>query len=323
MVMWTALAGAGLSILLLASIPSHLLSLALAFFVGLFGNIVIVSVTSLLQRLSPNYIRGRIMGVNALTNTAFSVLTYLAIWRMPHADEAIIGTMWTLGIAIGVFGIIGLLRHMGRGPMPTRRANGLWRIGRWFCRLWHRAQWIDAHHVPPTGPIILAANHTTGLDPFLMQTGCRRLVRWVMIESYRFRVLNFLWNAIDPIVLQEGSGNLGQVRAIVDALKRDDVVGLFPEGQLQRDHRELQKFRAGVGMIARRSGAVVVPVWISGTPQTRNMLWHFLRPSRSRIRYGKPFTPDKDASHEQITEQLRERMLELADVDASDARDND
>ena len=42
------------------------------------------------------------------------------------------------------------------------------------------------------------------------------------------------------------------------------------------------------------------------------MLWHFLRPSRSVVIFGEPYRPDANQTHEQIVEDLRRRMLELA-----------
>ena len=89
-------------------------------------------------------------------------------------------------------------------------------------------------------------------------------------------------------------------------------MGLFPEGRLQREVRELREFQAGVGLIAKRTGATIVPVWIRGTPQVHNMLGHFLLPSRSVVTFGKPYKPDPSMSQEQIVQDLRQRMLSLA-----------
>jgi 1-acyl-sn-glycerol-3-phosphate acyltransferase len=307
-----AFSGAGLAIALLVIAPWKPANYLACFGVGFCGGIAIIATAALLQSISPNRIRGRIMGVNSALNTTLSVVVYFAVWRLPDADRNIVWVMAVLGPLLTIVGVTLLVRSSRVGPMATGALNLMWRIGRLFLLVVHRARFIGKHHVPPTGPVILAANHTTGLDPFLMQAPLRRLVKWVMLTSYQYRVMNFLWRRIDAIALDKDASDLGKLRRIIQALKEGQVVGLFPEGRLQRDQRELAPFEPGIGMIAKRSGATIVPVWIEGTPVKRSMFWHFLWPSRSTVIYGKPYRPDERWNHEQIAEDLRRRMMELA-----------
>jgi 1-acyl-sn-glycerol-3-phosphate acyltransferase len=173
-------------------------------------------------------------------------------------------------------------------------------------------RWLGAHHIPRQGPVIFAANHTTGLDPLLIQTPYTRMITWVMLTTYQFRFLGFIWGIIRPIALPPHGSELTQIREILRRLQAGEAVGLFPEGGLQRDRRELQSFAPGIAMIAVRSGAPIVPVWIDGTPRKRNMIWHFLCPSHSTIVFGRPYKPDTQQPYPQIAEDLRRRMLELS-----------
>jgi 1-acyl-sn-glycerol-3-phosphate acyltransferase len=159
----------------------------------------------------------------------------------------------------------------------------------------------------------LASNHTTGLDPMLLQAASGRMIRWLMLTSYRFTLVEPLWRAIEPVTLDRGGRDLAKIRAIVSVLREGEVVGMFPEGGLQRTHRDLQPFEPGVAMVAKRSGAAIVPAWISGTPRRRNMLWQLLQPSRSRVRFGEPFHVDKSQDNDEIMQQLQRRMLSLAE----------
>jgi 1-acyl-sn-glycerol-3-phosphate acyltransferase len=166
--------------------------------------------------------------------------------------------------------------------------------------------------VPPEGSVLLAANHTTAIDPMVMQAGLMRIARWVMVAEYRYRILEPLWRNTNPISLDGNASDLTQIRAVIGALKQGQMIGLFPEGQLQRDVRELQPLQPGIGMIARRSGAQIVPVWIDGTPLTKGMLGHFLLPSRTTVIFGEPYVVDKSQDDEQIVEDLRQRLLALS-----------
>jgi len=308
---------AGLCVLLVALIPVRPISFALAFGVGLFGNVVIISVITLLQSVSPNYIRGRIMGLDSTINTLSAIIVNLAIWKMPDADQNIMRVLYVLGPVLMVVGVVYTLKYLTQGPMPNTCANFFHHLVRLSCLVWHNVEWQGRHHIPSHGPVILAANHTTALDPFLLQTACPRLIRWLMLTSYRFKAAEFFWKSIDPIFIDydeqgERVNASRQVRQIVRSLKKGHCLGIFPEGGLQYDNRILQPFEDGVAVTAKLAKAQIVPVWIEGTVLSKSMLLHLLKPGHRRITFGQPFTPDPSASPQEITAELRRRMIALA-----------
>jgi len=289
------------------------LTYAAAFSIGVFGNTVIISVLTMLQSISPNYIRGRVMGFNSMANTIFSVCTSLMIWQMPNADTGIITLLWCLGPALMIAGVFGLIRYMRRGPIDAPLANFFWRLNRLFCFIVHRVDVVGKHRVPSEGPVILAANHTSALDPFVMQAAVRRPIRWVMLTSHLFAFAKPLWAAIDPIALDRDGSDVSKLRGVARALRGGAVVGMFPEGGLQRRIRELQPFEPGTAVMAQLGKAAIVPVWIEGTPLADSMLRHMCQPSQSRVIFGEPFTPDPKADPKAVTEDLRRRLLALRD----------
>ncbi len=306
------MAGAGACVFAFVLSPSERIGLPLAFMVGLFGNIAIIAALTLVQSLSPSYIRGRVMGITAVVDNALILVVHYCVWKLPNADDDLVAILKWTGPGMVVFGLIWAWRYMRSGPLPSSFANVLGRINRLYALVWHRVRWVGRHNVPITGPVILAANHTTGLDPFVIQSGIPRMVRWLMLTNYQFRFAAPLWRTVRPIALDKASSDLNKIRQLVAVLKQGDIVGLFPEGSLQRTHRDLQPFRAGIAMIARRADARIVPVWIHGTPRKHHMLWHFLCPSRTTVIYGQPFDPPPDMSDEEVVAQLRDRMVALA-----------
>lgn len=313
LVITAALICAGVFAVVLAINPWMPLSYLSAFGVGVAGNVGIVGLLTVLQSMTPNHIRGRVMGFNALLTTFFSVTCYGAIWQMPNADRQILWAMGVLGVALIAAGLIGGHIFNRRGPIADPVLNVFWRLIRFFSFSYHGLKIQGKHHIPKSGPVLLTSNHTVGLDPLLLHAGCPRLIKWVMTTDYRFRAMEWIWKKMDPICLEKNGNDMKQIRQILQALKEGQIVGLFPEGGLQREHRVLQPFQPGVGMIARRSKATIVPVWISGTPQKKSMIWHFLCPSRSRVVFGEPFKPDKGMKDEAVVEMIRERMLALTD----------
>ena len=314
---WVALASlvlAGACMIAMRFLPWYEVGLVFAFAAGFCGNTAMICVATLTQSITPNYIRGRVFGVRDLVILFASVAVNGVIWQLPDADKTMLEVLVPLGLILSAVSAIGLWRQMTRAPHPhSRFLSWLWRVNRAFVLAWHKLTWTGRHHVPDTGAVLIAANHTTGLDPFLIQAAIPRVVRWVMTTPYRFKVLAPMWRAIRPIALDLDKGNLGNLRQVMDALKAGEPVGIFPEGALQRDRRDLAPFRPGIGMIARRSGALILPVWISGTPRKKSILWHFLWPSRSTVTFGEPYQPDKNATNEEVVEELRRRLMALSD----------
>jgi len=322
-VLSTGLLLAGLFTLILAAIPFWPITYISSFCIGLFGNIAIISAITVLQSICPNYVRGRIMGLNAMINTAFTVTVYAIIWLIPKSDYWVLVIMLVLGPILMICGITALVGHLRSGPMPNKMANVCWRLNRLFNFSWHGLTVYGKQHIPEDGPVVIAANHTTAMDPFLIQAGSIRMVRWLMLTSYRLPAGNFMWNAIDPICIEhdlatDQRGNaMRQVRQIVGELKKGHVVGMFPEGSLQYDNREIKDFEDGAAAVARLAGAQIVPCWVDGTVVSKSMLMHVLKPTHSSVTFGEPFTPRRDQSPAEITAEIRQRILELGQREAA------
>jgi len=306
-----ALLAAGTGVVVFVSSPWMPLAYAAAFFIGVFGNTVIISVLTMLQSISPNYIRGRVMGFNSMANTIFSVCTSLMIWQMPNADTGIVTLLWALGPALMLTGAVGLFRYLRAGPQASATLNFFWHVNRLFCLVWHRVEFVGKHHVPHTGGVILASNHTTALDPNLIQAACNRPIRWLMLKSHLHKPLMPLWNAIKPVALDKDSSDSNKLRTVAQALRHGEIVAIFPEGGLQRRVRQLQPFEPGAAVMARLGKAVIVPVWVEGTPLADGMVRQLLQPSHSRVTFGEPIPPDPKAEPDAVMDELRQRMLAL------------
>lgn len=299
-------------------VPYRPLHFAMGLLIGVFGNMCVINVLSMLQVLSPNYMRGRIMGLTNIVSTLGTITINGILWQLPNADNWMATVVLANAAILLVIGGMGLVLNLRSGPMPSPGANICWRVARLFCFSWHGLTVRGKQHIPNTGPVVIVANHTTAMDPFLIQSCSTRLVRWLMLTSYRWRIGNFMWNAIDPICLEhdiatdERKGGMREVRQIVSELKKGHVVGMFPEGQLQYDHRELNDFEDGAAVVARLAGAPIVPCWVDGTVVSKSMLMHVLKPTRSSITFGKPFTPSKSDRPEAITAELRRRLVALS-----------
>lgn len=168
----------------------------------------------------------------------------------------------------------------------------LYRLLQVYVRLFHRLRLSGAEHIPvgqprtrPPGPLIVVANHTAGVDPLLIQAAVPYEIRWIMAQDMRAPALERLWRYTDIIFIDRQNRDSRGVREALRHLKAGGVIGLFPEGHIERPAEQLMVFEEGVGVLIARSGAPVLPVVIEGTPQVDPAWESLTRPSRSSVRF--------------------------------------
>ena len=144
---------------------------------------------------------------------------------------------------------------------------------------------IGREHIPSEGPVILASNHRSFFDPFVIGTMTRRPVYYVAKEelfAYN-RLLSWLLNALGAFPVTRGAGDQETIETAKIILGRGEIVLMFPEGTRTRPGA-LGKPKRGVGRLALETGAPVVPIAIIGTEDIRRG-WR-IRPRKVRLRAG-------------------------------------
>lgn len=179
-----------------------------------------------------------------------------------------------------------LLRNP-RGDPGYGLGLGLVRL---YCRLVHRLEVVGAQNIPAAvdGPLVVMVNHTAGVDPVLVQAALPFEVRWMMARDMMLPALDAWWRWIGVIPVERaGDGLAGSdptaAREALRQLQAGAVVGVFPEGGIERPPRTLRPFMPGVGLLVKRAKAGVLPVIIEGTPVTDSAWGSLLRTSRSRV----------------------------------------
>ncbi len=155
-----------------------------------------------------------------------------------------------------------------------------------FFLIYLRMQRIGREHLPKSGPLLLAANHRSFLDPFLIGTLVRRPVYYMAKrELFERRWQAWVLNALGAFPVDRGAGDGDALETARAILARGDVVVVFPEGTrirtgpLARPHR-------GIGRLALETGVPVAPVAVFGSEHVRRG-WR-IRPRKVRVRAGAP-----------------------------------
>jgi glycerol-3-phosphate dehydrogenase (NAD(P)+) len=188
----------------------------------------------------------------------------------------------------------------GRGNLGTFRQRaehrGVNPVVYWITRalvqpfflLYFRLERIGMPHLPRTGPLILAPNHRSFLDPFIVGMLVRRPVYFVAKkELFQKRWQAWLLNSLGAFPVDRGASDEEAMATARRILERGDVVVIFPEGTRVRPG-PLGPAKRGVGRLALETGARVVPVAVIGTESIRRG-WR-IRPHKVRIRCGRPLS---------------------------------
>jgi glycerol-3-phosphate dehydrogenase (NAD(P)+) len=155
-----------------------------------------------------------------------------------------------------------------------------------FFLVYFRLQRTGREHLPRTGPLLLASNHRSFLDPFVIGTLVRRPVYYMAKrELFEKRWQALLLNALGAFPVDRGAGDRDAISTARAILERGDCVVVFPEGTRTRPG-PLGSPRRGVGRLALETGAPVAPVAVIGSDAVRRG-WR-IRPRKVRIRVGRP-----------------------------------
>ena len=169
-----------------------------------------------------------------------------------------------------------------------------------LARLIYRPVIEGRENIPRNGPLLLASNHLSFIDSFVIPlTAPRRVVFLAKSEYFTGHGVRGLWmrrlfTAVGAIPVQRGAAGAAQeaLDAALDVLRDGLVFAIYPEGTRSRDGR-LYRGRTGVAWLALTAGCPVVPVALSGTQDIQPVGSRVPRIRRASVRFGKPL----DFSH--------------------------
>ena len=143
------------------------------------------------------------------------------------------------------------------------------------------------------GGFLLAANHISHFDPFIISSVVRRKIDWMaMAEFFPYPVLGFLLRAVDAFPADRHHADRTTIRTAIERLKHGRIVGVFPEGGIRDGARSLLEgapMRPGASTLAHIAGAPIVPSVIVGSDRLYSKKsWLSLRRPPIWVAFGDP-----------------------------------
>lgn len=134
-----------------------------------------------------------------------------------------------------------------------------------FLAVFGRMEVLGRENIPATGGLVVAANHTSNLDPIVVGCALDRKISYLAKEElFRIPVLAWVCRNLEAFPIKRGAGDRGAIRESLKILESGRLFGIFPEGTRSKTG-ELQVGKPGAAMIALKANVPILPVALIGT----------------------------------------------------------
>lgn len=196
-------------------------------------------------------------------------------------------------------------------------------LGQMVRPYWRLGLVGEIDSIPRKGPVLIAANHQSFFDPWLIAFCFPHAIRYLITAEWYHKSPFWKWFfkgfGTEPVRLANPRATID---AVCEILARGEVAGIFPEGAISYDGK-MKRFRPGLSRIAARSGVPVVPVGLRGSFRALPRTQLVPRPATIKIHVGKPMTfpgspidgpPPRDVATE-FSDRVYHEILRLAGQD--------
>jgi len=168
-----------------------------------------------------------------------------------------------------------------------------------------RMKAFGRENFPKDGPVIVAPNHASFLDPVAVGISAPRVLNYMARDTlFRFRPFGKLLSMVNVFPLKREKGDVNAFRKALEQLKENKAILVFPEGTRSRDGN-LQRPKDGIGFLSAMSGASIVPCYVKGSFKALPRGASFPRFEDVTVYFGKPVKFSADNSPADKKERYR------------------
>ena len=142
---------------------------------------------------------------------------------------------------------------------------------------------IGKENIPKNGRVVLAGNHTNYFDCALIISSTKRFIHFLAKDELMKGPLKYFFKGFGIIPVNRKTKDKAALQSAIDALKENQVIGIFPEGTINRTDDVIMPFKFGAVKMASEADADIVPFVITGKYEAFK--------KSIKIQYFKPIKP--------------------------------
>ena len=127
----------------------------------------------------------------------------------------------------------------------------------------YKPTYIARENIPPSGSFVLAGNHTSYLDPLLLMSASKRTIHFLAKDSLVKGVKGLVFKHMGIIPVNRKIHDKDALRNAKEALNNKKVIGIFPEGTINRTEDMTLPFKIGAVKMAKDTDTLLVPFTIT------------------------------------------------------------
>lgn len=169
--------------------------------------------------------------------------------------------------------------------------------------IYYRPKFINKHFIPKDGPAIIAGNHIHLFDQCLPILSTKRMIFYMAKKEYFEGKFAWFFKSSGCISVDRNNKENAHIatKKAIQLLKKDNIIGIFPEGTRNKTNELLLPFKIGTVKMAKETQAYIVPFAITG----KYKFWN----NNLTITFFEPFKI-QNMSLEDANEKLRNIILE-------------
>lgn len=177
-----------------------------------------------------------------------------------------------------------------------------------FAKLFLRLEVTGKENIPQNGPVVIASNHLSLLDPPIIGVAATRKIHFMAKQELFVPILGSIYRTLGAFPVRRGAADRNAIKYGIDLLLAEKVLAIFPEGTRSKNG-QLGKAAPGALMMAGKARAIIVPTAVSGTNlRSSGRLW-----PKVKVKFGKPiyFLEDESVTKDVITRMTDQLMSEI------------
>ncbi len=181
-----------------------------------------------------------------------------------------------------------------------------------LCKFLFGIEVSGRKNIPEKGGFILAGNHRSYLDPVVLGVACPRKLNFMAKEElFRNPFFSWFFYQLGAFPIKRNRADISAVREAMKRVNSGNALLIFPEGSRNSSPATSQT-QAGIGFLAAKINAPVIPVFIRGTEKALPKGAKSIKRTKVSVYFGRQISVERRTSYPEIAQQIMNNIMELS-----------